>query len=59
LTNEKLLPVVPNIGEKNRDLKFQMASCVGFKSPFITDKGDREVSLLHVIFDLKNVLVGK
>jgi hypothetical protein len=45
--------------KKSRGLEFQMASSVGFKSPPITDENDPKVSPLHIIFDLKNVLVGK
>ncbi len=53
----KLPPILHEIGEE--DIRGSKLPFKGFKSCLLVDARDFEVSFLHVIFDLKGVLVGK
>jgi hypothetical protein len=54
--DDALLGVLHETSKEDKGKKLVLR---GFKSPLLVDAEDTKVSPLHVIFDLKGVLVGK
>jgi hypothetical protein len=54
--DDALIGVLHEIAKEDKGKKFALG---GFKSPLLVDVEDTKVNPLHMIFDLKGVLVGK